>query len=251
MRIRGPWPPRTRPAWWPCALVSAWTSKLRSPCRRAASTMPSSVQRISGLEIQAHRFVAFAIVFPALAHLDAQEKMNPALEQFLQLGAGALADTLYLLAALADHDRLLAVAHDMDDLGNLDAAVGEFLPAFGLDGRGIGQLLVQLQEDLLTRNLGGEQALRCVGHLLGRKQPGALRHHAGEIILQILDAVAQQRRQHEDAVEDALGVKRLGQGQQRLALHLVDLVERQQRLSPGRFETCLLYTSPSPRDRQK
>ena len=45
--IRRPAPPRTTPACRPCARVSTSTIAELSPCRRAASRMPSSRQSIT------------------------------------------------------------------------------------------------------------------------------------------------------------------------------------------------------------
>ena len=98
------------------------------------------------------------------------------LELPLHLLARQLADELDRLAALAEHDGLLAVALDIDHLVDLDGAVLALLPGLGLDGGGIGQLLVQALVDLLARHLGGHEAELHVGHLVFRIEPRALRH---------------------------------------------------------------------------
>src|SRR5262249_17972679 len=101
--------------------------------------------------------------------------MNAAAEHALELGAGAGADLLDAPAALAEHDRLLAVALDMDGLRDLDAAIGEFLPTLGLDDGRVGQFLLELEKDLLARRFGGDEALRQVGELVLGIKPRAFR----------------------------------------------------------------------------
>src|SRR5258708_37806053 len=130
--------------------------------------------------------------------------MDAVAEQTLELEPGAGADALDLAAFVAEHDRLLAVALDIDGLADLDAAVLELLPRFGLDRRGIGQLVMELEKDLLARRLGSEQALRHVGELVLGKQEGALGQRFDEMIAQIVDAAACQARDHEDRLRDAL-----------------------------------------------
>ena len=100
-----------------------------------------------------------------------------------ELGAGPGADRLDPLAAVAEHDRALARPLDIDDLLDAHAAVRPLFPALGLDRRGIGQFVMQLQEHLLARHLGGEPALGSVGQLVFREQPRPGRHGAGEMPL--------------------------------------------------------------------
>ena len=114
--------------------------------------------------------------------------MNLALEIFLHVGAGQLADELHRLAALAEHDGLLAVTLDIDHLADLDGAVLALLPALGLNGGGIGQLLVQALVDLLARHLGGHEAEVYVRHLVLRVEPGAFRHARGDGLQEVLGA---------------------------------------------------------------
>src|SRR5260221_13268083 len=212
-----------------------------SPCGRAARMMASSCHSIaktshSILIIQPHRVVALAILGPAFPHLDEEEEVDAVAEQALELEPGAAADALDLAAFVAEHDRLLPAALDSDGLADLDAAVLELLPRFGLDGRGIGQLVMELEKDLLARRLGGEQALRHVGELILGKQEGPLGQRFDEMIAQIVDAAAGQARDHEDRLEDALLGKRLGEAEQLLRLDDVDLVEGKDGATPGRLE---------------
>src|SRR5215472_4203565 len=146
------------------------------------------------LPVEPHRGVALAVVGPALAHLDEEEEVDAAVELLLELGAGAGADALHLAALAAEHDRLLALALDEDRLRDLDAAVLELLPSLGLDGRGVGQLVMELEEDLLAGDLGGEKSLRRVGELILGKEPRPLGHGAREMAAEIVDAAAGEPR---------------------------------------------------------
>ena len=92
--------------------------------------------------------------------------MHRPLEHLAELVPRAGADLLDARAALAEHDRALAVALDIDDLLDPHAAVLALFPFLGLDRGRIGQLLVKLQEELLARDLGREQAQRQVGGLV-------------------------------------------------------------------------------------
>ena len=69
-----------------------------------------------------------------------------------------------------------------------------------------------------------------------------------QMALQILDAVAGQGRDHEDPVEDTLGIERLGQSQQLVALQRVDLVQGEQRVAvlPLEFGDDRLTWSSKP-----
>src|ERR671913_1035016 len=106
------------------------------------------------LVVQPDRPIVRRIVGPALAHFDVQEEVHRPLQHLAELVAGAGADLLDLGAALAQHDGALALALDVDDLLDARAAVGPVLPLLGLDRGLVGQLLVELQEDLLARDFG-------------------------------------------------------------------------------------------------
>jgi hypothetical protein len=155
--------------------------------------------------------------------------MDTAVEHRLQFAAGTGADRLDLAAALAEHDGALAGPADIDDLVDADAAVGAVLPRLRLDRRGIGQFVVQLQEHLLAGDLGGDQPLGRVGKLVLRKQERAIRRGLGEVPLQILDPVAGQCRDHEHRVERSGARQFVGEREQAVAPHQVDLVEREDR----------------------
>ncbi len=155
--------------------------------------------------------------------------MDPALQQALELGAGAGADRLDPLTAFAEHDRPLAGPLDIDHLLDAHAAVAPVLPALGLDRRGVRQLVVQLQKDLLAGDFGGDQALGRVRQLIFGKEPRARWHRGGEMPLQILDAIAIEPGDHKDRVEPAFLRQGRGQAEQRVAAHQIDLVQRQDR----------------------
>ncbi len=76
-------------------------------------------------------------------------------------------------SALADHDRLLAVALDQDLLVDDGRAVLAVLPGLGLDRGRIGQLLVELVDDLLARQLGGDHPVGGVGDFVLGVKPRA------------------------------------------------------------------------------
>ena len=95
--------------------------------------------------VESERGVALGILDPVVAHLDEQKEMDAALQHAFQFGAGAGADRLDPRSLVAEHDRALALAADIDHLVDLDAPVLTLLPRLGLDPRRIGQLLMQLQ----------------------------------------------------------------------------------------------------------
>src|SRR4029077_4007881 len=113
---------------------------------------------------------ALGVVEPVFAHLDEKEEVHLAVEHRAQFGAGTGADGLDALAALTEDDGALAGAANIDHLLDTNAAVGPLLPALGLDRRRIGQLVMELQKNLLARHLGGEKTLLRIGELVGREQ---------------------------------------------------------------------------------
>src|SRR5262249_59282967 len=126
----------------------------------------------SVLEVAAQGFVALAVLGPILLDPHVQEEVDPAPELALELRPRPRADLLDPLAALAEHDRLLAWALHEDGLLDADAAVLALLPLVGLDGGGVGQLVAELQEDLLARHLRRQHALRQVRELILAIKPG-------------------------------------------------------------------------------
>ena len=140
--------------------------------------------------------------------------MHRPLEHLAELVPRAGADLLDARAALAEHDRALAVALDVDDLLDAHAAVLALFPLLGLDRGLVGQLLVKLQEDLLARHLGRQQAQRQVGRLVLGIEERAHRQARGEGRQHIGDAVLLQRAHHEGVLERQQRVELGGQRQQ-------------------------------------
>uniref|UniRef100_A0A0N4ZJM6 LigA n=1 Tax=Parastrongyloides trichosuri TaxID=131310 RepID=A0A0N4ZJM6_PARTI len=92
------------------------------------------------------------------------------------------------------------------------------------------------QIDLLAGDLSRQDAQGHVRRLVFRVQPRPLGHGQGQARLQILHAVAAERRDHEDLGIDARLEQALRQGQQGVAAHAVDLVQRQDDLGVGRLQ---------------
>ena len=144
-----------------------------------------------------------------------------------------LADLLQLRAALAQHDRLLAVALDQYLLVDHGRPVLAILPFLGLDRAGIGQLGVKLQVQLLSGNLRRDHPVGRVAQLVRRIMPRPVGHGGGQIGLQIGHPVAVRRRNHEHRLGLQSRRQILRQRQQRVFLGDLDLVEHQyQRLGP-------------------
>ena len=108
-------------------------------------------------------------------------------------------------AAFADDDRLLAVALDQDLLADFGRAVGAVFPGLGFDRRRIGQLLVELIDDLLAGQLGGDHAVGGVGDFVFGIEPRAFGHRIGKRLLEVLDAVALGGADHEHLVRVETG----------------------------------------------
>jgi len=84
-------------------------------------------------KLQPHLAIAFGIVAPVLAHLHEQEEVHFLLEDVANLLACGLADRADRFALMAEHDLLLAVALDVDDLLDAHRAVLLLFPFLGLD----------------------------------------------------------------------------------------------------------------------
>ena len=105
---------------------------------------------------------------------------------------------------------------------------------------------MQLAVELLAGDLGGEQALAGVGHLVFGIVPRAFGHQRGQVRLQFGHAVAGQGGDEEHLVEIGLAGELLGQLEQRFLGAGVDLVEHQQlALGPvlQRFEQRLEFVA--------
>ena len=103
-------------------------------------------------------------------------------------------------AALADHDRLLAVALDQDLLADGGRTVRAVLPRLGLDRGGIRQLLVELVDDLLAGQLGRDHPVGGIRHLVLGVEPGTFGQRLGEGLLDVGDAIALRGADHEHLV---------------------------------------------------
>src|SRR3954468_8256397 len=121
--------------------------------------------------VQPDLAVEAAILLPFRVDLDVEEEMNLAAEQLRQLGPRRLADRADARAALAEHDRLLAVAADEDLLVDGDRAVLALLIFLGLDRALIRELGVELEVELLAGDFGGEHPIAGVGDLVLGKMP--------------------------------------------------------------------------------
>jgi hypothetical protein len=86
---------------------------------------------------------------------------------------------------------------------------------------------MQPQIELLARDLGRQLAQRRVGDLVRRIMPGSLRHVSCEPALDVADAIARERGDHEGRGERSTLARRLGNCQQRRFLDEIDLVDEQ------------------------
>src|SRR5262249_52878134 len=163
-----------------------------------------------------------------LADFHEQDQVDLGFDNVGNLPACRLADRLYGLAALAEHDFALAFALDVDRLLDANIARAQFLPDFGFHRRVIRQFLVQPLEQLFARDLRGELADWRVRHLLGRIEPWPRRNALRQPDFEIHDAVAGQRGNHEREFKLCGLVGVIRQGQQRFLGDDIDLVEHQQ-----------------------
>src|SRR6185312_10721169 len=141
-RLRGQARRRASPPTWRFAPWAAkaggrgWSRREVRPILAKGPVDLSSAERRSRLfiwKIQPDFPVMLGLFRPVLAHLHEQEQVNAPAQQFLQLGARQFADLLDGRAALAQHDRLLAVALDIDHLVDADRSVLALLPLLGFD----------------------------------------------------------------------------------------------------------------------
>ena len=151
--------------------------------------------------------------------------MHRPLQHLAELVARAGADLLDARAALAEEDRALAVALDVDGLLDAHAAVGPVFPLVGLDRGLVGQFLVELQEDLLARDLGRQQAQRQIGRLVLGIEERAFRQRRGQCRKNVLHPVLLQRTHHERPLEGQTGVELGRERQQFFTRHQIDLVQ--------------------------
>ena len=106
-------------------------------------------------------------------------------------------------------------------------AVLAILPFLGLDRAGIGQFGVQLEVELLAGQFGRDHAVGGVGQLVVGEMPRSFGHRRGEVRLEVGDAVAGGRGDHEHRLGlEPFGEPR-GEHQQIVLLGDVDLVEHE------------------------
>src|SRR5215470_6478413 len=85
------------------------------------------------VEIEAHGAVELGLVLPILLDLDAEKEVDAAAEQQLDLLARGHPDRLDARPALAQHDRPMTLALDVDHGAHRGAAILALLPALDLD----------------------------------------------------------------------------------------------------------------------
>ncbi len=162
--------------------------------------------------------------------------MHSVAEDGLQVLARRRPHRLDAAAALAQHDRLLGVALDVDRLLDPHAAVGPGLPALGFHGERIRQLLAELAEEGLAGHFGGDQPLGHIGELVLGVMPGPRRNGLGKMVAEIADPVAFHGRNHEGVGEKAGLVQLLDQREELRPRHQVDLVDGEDRRSIAGFQ---------------
>src|SRR6202050_2248336 len=101
---------------------------------------------------------------------------------FRDVLARGRADRLDRAPALAEHDLAMALAGDEDRLLDAGRAVGQVLPAVGLDRRLIGQFVMHPLDELLAGDFGGERAHRRLRDLVLRIEPGPGRHELDQTL---------------------------------------------------------------------
>ena len=139
------------------------------------------------------------------------------------------ADLLQHGPVFADDDALVAGLLAVDGHVQVDDPVVP-LGEFGdLDGHAVGDLLVQVSEQLLPDDLRHDLALRLVGgHAVG-EELGALLRVFGQLVHQLLQALLPLGGDGDDGVEIVLGAVGRHDLQQHGLLHGVDLVDDQHR----------------------
>ena len=93
---------------------------------------------------------------------------------------------------------------------------------------------MQMRVDLFAGDLGREVTHRRVRHLVLGIMERTGRHHCRQRLLEIVDSIAGERRDHEGARKGQLLIGRRNQRQQLLARHQIDLVDHQDLLMRDR-----------------
>ena len=121
----------------------------------------------------------------------------------------------------------MAGPRDIDRCLDAHRAVGLFLEILGFHRGAVRHLLVDLQEDLLTHDLRGQQAVRQVGQFVLGIQQRAFGQRLGQGVQQVVQAIAVGRADHEGLLEFRDLVQFRGQRQQPLHRDEVGLVQHQ------------------------
>ena len=186
-----------------------------------------SCTRSAPRSFQAQLRQRLRIVGPVLAHLHPQVQVQRSPSSALSSRRAARADALQALAAGADHDGLLALAVDPDDGMRPRAGRPPSLDGLDFHGDAVGQLLVQLQRQLLADDLGDAEALAAVGDLLGRKQRRRLRQvpQRCACIRRCMSSLSAPTPAPSRRTRAALASARDERQQPVARVHLVDLVD--------------------------
>src|SRR5262249_18906925 len=126
-----------------------------SPCHLVSSSFlnPQLIQRAW-------------VVAPMLLYADEEIQPDVASEQIFDVAPCFDADLFQSLPALADDDRFLRLALDVDDAMDFSRAPG-FLPHLGPDGGGKGELLRREFQNLFADEFRRDVALDFVGEDFG------------------------------------------------------------------------------------
>src|SRR5947209_32032 len=119
-----------------------------------------------------------------------QKQMHRPPEVTRDLFASSGTDSLQAPAALPDYDCFLAVALDDYLLADHGRSIWPVLPSLGLDRRGIGQLFVQLVDDLLARELRCDHAVCGVRDFVFGVEPRTFAHRVGKRLPEVGHAIA-------------------------------------------------------------
>src|SRR5215472_11840610 len=164
---------------------------------------------------EAELVIVLARLGPVFADLHEQKEVHVAVEHLFEVCARGGADLLDRPAALAERNRLLPFALNIDRLVDLYRTVLAFLPFLGPHGRCIRQFVVQPSKDFLAGNLSSKEPQRDVGGLVCGVEPRALRYAANAPRHDVGKSVAVQRRDHEGGVELARLIQLFRERQQR------------------------------------
>src|ERR1700744_3181012 len=113
--------------------------------RRSSGTRPGGLSGAGGFQPDCSQ--SSSLFIPALAFLDVKEQVHWAIQQKTEVLPGVRPDCFDLAAFIADQDRLVARAANVDRQADPNGAVLAFLKGFRLDGRAVGHFFMRLHED--------------------------------------------------------------------------------------------------------